>query len=96
MQPDRISEAQRAALSALKPAADRGFYLGGGTALCLRLAHRRSDDLDLFRSDAFDPLELLRDLEAAGLPAEAARSKPNSLLIDVDGVHELPSFCRTR
>ena len=43
--------------------------MGGGTALCLRLAHRCSDDLDLFRSDAFEPLELLRELEAAGLKA---------------------------
>jgi hypothetical protein len=86
VQTGAISEAQRAALSALKPAAERGFYLGGGTALCLRLAHRLSDDLDLFRSDAFDPDELLRELAAAGVAAEEPRSKPNSLLIDVDGV----------
>lgn len=86
MQQDRISEAQRAALSALRPAAERGFYLGGGTALCLRLAHRRSDDLDLFRADRFDPNELLRELEGAGLAAVAARSTPNTLLVDVDGV----------
>jgi hypothetical protein len=33
---DAISPEQRRALLALKPAADRGFYLAGGSALCLR------------------------------------------------------------
>jgi hypothetical protein len=55
MHDDAISAEQRSALSALKPAANRGFYLAGGTALCLRLAHRRSIDLDLFREQDFDP-----------------------------------------
>lgn len=30
-----------------------GFYLAGGTALALRLGHRRSVDLDLFRESEF-------------------------------------------
>jgi hypothetical protein len=86
VQPGSISEAQRTALSALRPVADRGFYLGGGTALCLRLAHRRSEDLDLFRTEAFDPDDVLRELEASGIAAGAARSKPNALFIEVGGV----------
>lgn len=54
MHDDALSPEQRRALRALKPAAERGFYLAGGTGLCLRLAHRRSIDLDLFRTNEFD------------------------------------------
>jgi hypothetical protein len=52
------NQAQRAALSALKPAAERGFYLAGGTGPCLHLAHRRSIDLDLFRTESFDAADV--------------------------------------
>lgn len=43
-----------------------GFYLAGGTGLALRLGHRRSVDLDLFREDEFESTGLrdrLRNLE---------------------------------
>jgi Nucleotidyl transferase AbiEii toxin, Type IV TA system len=83
---DALPPEQRAALSALKPAADRGFYLAGGTGLCLRLGHRRSFDLDLFRDADFDPDDLLRELQAERLPLSNARTKPATLWIDVEGV----------
>jgi hypothetical protein len=86
MHDDAISPEQRVALSALKPAADRGFYLAGGTGLCLRLAHRRSIDLDLFREQDFDPDDLLRELEASGIATSNARSRPSTLWLDVAGV----------
>jgi len=93
MHDEAISPEQRAALSSLKPAAERGFYLAGGTGLCLRLAHRRSIDLDLFREQEFDPEQLLRDLAAEGLVATNAKSKPSTLWIDVGGVRtSLMSF----
>jgi hypothetical protein len=77
---------QRRALLALKPAAERGFYLAGGTGLCLRLAHRRSFDIDLFRDSEIDPEELLRDLESSGVHASNVRTKPNTLWLEVEGV----------
>ena len=43
-----------------------GFYLAGGTGLALKLGHRRSVDLDLFREAEFESTDLrdrLRDLE---------------------------------
>jgi hypothetical protein len=40
----------------------RSFYLGGGTALALRLGHRISQDLDLFAN-----IEILLILSAAAL-----------------------------
>jgi len=78
---------QRRALLALKPLADRGFYLAGGSALCLRLAHRRSIDLDLFREVDFEPQQLQRELEAQGLVLANARSKPSTLWFEL---YEVP------
>ncbi len=42
------------------------FYLGGGTGLALQLGHRRSQDLDFFSFDSFDPESLLQRLERLG------------------------------
>jgi nucleotidyltransferase AbiEii toxin of type IV toxin-antitoxin system len=36
-----------------------GFVLYGGTALTLRLGHRRSEDFDFFSTGAFEPMQLL-------------------------------------
>jgi hypothetical protein len=82
-----MSCCQRArALHALKPAAERGFYLAGGSALCLHLAHRRSVDLDLFSETDFDPEQLLREMVAKGVAVESPRSKPSTLWFDLEGV----------
>jgi hypothetical protein len=86
MHDDALPPEQRRALFALKPLAGRDFYLAGGSALCLRLAHRRSVDLDLFREKDFDPQQLLRELAAEGLPVRNARSKPSTLWFEVEGV----------
>ena len=37
------------------------FVLYGGTALALRLGHRRSEDFDFFSSAGFDPMTVLRE-----------------------------------
>ena len=42
----------------------KGFYLVGGTALALRIGHRRSVDLDLFSNFSFDVVQLLENLTA--------------------------------
>ncbi len=65
------------------------FYLAGGTALALRLGHRRSVDLDFF--SAVDEvgratrLEILRAL--ASLGAEALEDVDGNLLLEVRGIH---------
>lgn len=40
----------------------KGFYLFGGTALALRIGHRKSVDLDLFSNFSFDTDQLLESL----------------------------------
>jgi hypothetical protein len=46
-------------------AAAGGFVLVGGTALALHLGHRRSDDLDFFRNEGFEPQTLVEQLAQA-------------------------------
>ena len=61
------------------------FYLVGGTALALRLGHRLSIDLDLFRDDSFSAGELLAHLR--GWPGFREVSKaPNTINAYLDGV----------
>ncbi len=48
----------RAATDLAARSALDGFYLAGGTGLALRLGHRRSVDLDLFRESEFEPADL--------------------------------------
>jgi len=40
----------------------KGFYLVGGTALALRIGHRKSIDIDLFSNFSFDALQVLEKL----------------------------------
>jgi len=86
MHKDAISPEQRTALLALAPSAEKGFYLAGGTGLCLRLGHRRSADIDLFREDAFDADSMLGELRSAGVPMSNVRTQPNTVWCDVAGV----------
>ena len=42
----------------------KGFYLVGGTALALRIGHRKSVDIDLFSNFSFDVAALLENLSS--------------------------------
>ena len=44
----------------------RPFYLAGGTAMALHLGHRESIDFDFFRSDSFNPTQLIQTLSKLG------------------------------
>ena len=65
------------------------FYLAGGTALALRLGHRRSIDLDFFSNvdtvSRTTRQEILRAL--ASRDAQAIEATEGNLLLDVQGVH---------
>ncbi len=43
-----------------------GWILAGGTGLALQLGHRRSEDLDFFHADPFDPDFMVRELSGIG------------------------------
>ncbi|MFT3767634.1 MAG: nucleotidyl transferase AbiEii/AbiGii toxin family protein [Minicystis sp.] len=58
----------------------RGFYLGGGTALALRLGHRISVDLDWFSEASFgDPALLAAALRQAGVPFQTTMMAEGTL-----------------
>ena len=56
--PDTLSHHQRRVLAELGTTPD-GFVLYGGTALALRLAHRRPDEFSFLSAQPFDPLRLI-------------------------------------
>jgi hypothetical protein len=71
---------------------NRGFYMGGGTAVALYLGHRRSVDFDWFTPEALDdPLALaqaLREsLQNSGATLETYGLEPGTLHGAVGGVN---------
>ena len=60
-----------------------GWVLYGGTALALRLGHRKSVDFDFFSAHAFSPLNLKEQLKLDG---EVLQAAPNTLTILHRGV----------
>jgi len=66
---------------------ERGFYLGGGTALAIYFGHRLSVDLDWFIPDRInDALILAESLRGAGLDFVTTQTGPGSLHGTILGV----------
>jgi len=74
---------------------DKDFYLAGGTALALRIGHRKSIDLDYFINKDFDTLQLknkILEIFHSERPASAGRrvqilfEEKNTLWCLIDGV----------
>ena len=81
-----LSQAQRKLLFSLPDFLEsHDFYLAGGTALALRLGHRRSVDFDWFRPRLFDPIELSRELRKT-ISHEAVSTAPGTLHTLIAGV----------
>jgi predicted nucleotidyltransferase component of viral defense system len=69
------------------PSLQKNFALAGGTSLSLQLGHRKSIDLDIFTSQAFDvrQVELLLSAEP-GLKFEFTNSNSNMLFSFINAV----------
>lgn len=75
-----LNDVQKQVLADLKrPAEERNFYLGGGTAIALWIGHRKSVDLDWFTSNSFSPLQLAADLKEAGLQLQITSTDKGTL-----------------
>jgi hypothetical protein len=59
------------------------FVLYGGTAIALRLGHRRSEDFDFFSSKSFDPAQLKKSIAYLS-GAETIQSAENTLTCILD------------
>ena len=85
---EALNDAQKAILPALGEfASDRGFYLGGGTAVALYLGHRRSVDFDWFTGDEMpDPAILAQEARTSGLEIESFETGRDTLRAVAGGV----------
>lgn len=61
-----------------------GFYLAGGTALALRLGHRRSLDLDFFTTTGFAPDRMLERLISMNRDVTVLSRESDALLARID------------
>ncbi len=62
-----------------------GFYLAGGTALSLYLAHRASDDFDFFFTEAFDVEKLHRKI-SSHFENTLTLGDPGTLILEISGI----------
>ncbi|HDO27507.1 MAG TPA: hypothetical protein ENH02_05260 [Bacteroidetes bacterium] len=63
----------------------KGFYLVGGTALALRMGHRKSVDIDLFSGFSFDVAQMLENL-SADFNFKLFFSAPNTIKGSIENV----------
>lgn len=85
--PEVMPETQQSVLRRLASIADeRDMYLAGGTALALRLGHRRSVDLDWFSPSAIEPMAVAADLRNAGIPFQITDVDEGTLHGNAGGV----------
>lgn len=86
MHPGVLSDEGWSTVRALQAAGDlEDWILAGGTGLALHLGHRYSEDLDLFRSESFDPARLANDLADVGDVSVQSRSD-DTLHLLLDGL----------
>jgi hypothetical protein len=81
---DILPDAQRAIWPDLSKVADLGFTLYGGTAIALRLGHRKSVDFDFFSEKPFLPGELVENLPVlqGARPLQSGRNTFTALVSD--------------
>ncbi len=79
-----FSSEQKALWRHLRPAKDLGFVLFGGTAVALRLAHRRSEDFDFFATRPLNK-EALRKAMPFLRKAVILQDEPNTLTVLAGG-----------
>jgi hypothetical protein len=83
-----LNKAQKKVLGRLGPLMkEKGFYLGGGTAIALYLGHRRSKDFDWFTASPFkDPLKLAQTFKEEGISLKVTQVARGTLDGIISGV----------
>jgi len=85
---EAVSQAQRRLLALLGPVTrERGFCLGGGTAVALLLGHRQSEDLDFFTgAEMGDPMILATSCAETGVNGSVLSVQRGTLHMEFLGV----------
>lgn len=87
MHPECLSLECAQTLSVMKEiAASHGLTLAGGTALALRIGHRKSVDLDFFTEREFSTDGVFRMMKKAGLAPSVLQETEGSLSVATNGV----------
>jgi hypothetical protein len=88
MYPQILGKKQDGVLKQIGPIMMRlNFHLCGGTAVALRLGHRKSLDFDWFRTDPIsDPLRLAKEIKNAGIKFEVSQIDRGTLHGSLAGV----------
>lgn len=88
MRTEILSAAQSDVLERLRalPEGVASFYLAGGTALALRLGHRRSIDFDFFTAGDFDATDLREHLRGTFDEVPVRTQAPRTLYVTLLGV----------
>lgn len=83
---DAVTPQMREVARALSTFLDISYYLAGGTALALRIGHRRSVDLDYFTPQAIDTTLLKSTLMEHVPEMSVTFEEKNTLWVDIKGV----------
>jgi hypothetical protein len=87
MRTEILTATQSDVLERLTPLQEiAAFYLAGGTALALRIGHRRSIDFDFFTAGDFDATDLRERLRAVFGEAPIRSQAPRTLYVTLLGV----------
>lgn len=86
--PEILTARQQTLLARLGPLATSwGYVLAGGTAVALRLGHRRSDDFDWFaRAPRLTGTDIVTSLAAEGLSIIVQQAEPGTVLGTIESV----------
>lgn len=88
LHPEVLSDRQVRVLDAVASVAEAAHcYLAGGTAIALRLGHRRSEDFDWFAADLGRPEALAAKIRDAALSVESLELAAGTVNCRIAGVH---------
>ena len=83
---ETVTPEMRAVARDLRDTLDSSWYLAGGTALALRIGHRKSIDLDYFIPDSFDTIVLKAQLGECFPGAIITFEEKDTLWAEINGV----------
>jgi len=82
-----LTERQVRVFDAIASIADAGgFYLAGGTAIALRVGHRRSEDFDWFAAEVKRPEALAAEIRGRGLVVDSLELAAGTVNCRIGGV----------
>jgi len=80
-----LNKKQAELLKKLSFLKEYGFYLAGGTALALQIAHRTSLDFDFYTPQKFDPQKIKKEFDKRFKNVKEIYLSEDTLILNVEG-----------